>query len=71
MKDKMDEIYTEDRPLSTCETIIMKAVWDKGKDISISELTEILKTKYNKDYKRTTIVTFILNLSAKGFVRQY
>lgn len=67
----MDEIYTEDRPLSTCETIIMKAIWDKGEDISISELTEILKTKYNKDYKRTTIVTFILNLSAKGFARQY
>lgn len=67
----MDEIYTKDRPLSTCETIIMKAIWDKGEDISISELTEILKTKYNKDYKRTTIVTFILNLSAKGFARQY
>lgn len=67
----MHEIYTEDRPLSTCETIIMKAIWDKGEDISISELTEILKVKYNKDYKRTTIVTFILNLSAKGFARQY
>ncbi|MCI8580008.1 MAG: BlaI/MecI/CopY family transcriptional regulator [Dorea sp.] len=49
----------------------MKAIWDKGEDISIPELTEVLKTKYHKDYKRTTIVTFILNLSAKGFARQY
>lgn len=67
----MEEIYAEDRPLSACEAIIMKAIWDKGEDISISELAEILKIKYNKDYKRTTIVTFILNLSVKGFAIQY
>lgn len=67
----MNEFYNDERSLSPCETIIMKAIWDKGEDISISELSEILKTKYNKDYKRTTIVTFILNLTAKGFARQY
>ncbi len=67
----MNEFYDEERSLSPCETIIMKAVWDKGEDISISELSEVLRTKYNKDYKRTTIVTFILNLTAKGFARQY
>ena len=67
----MEAIYDEDRPLSTCEAIIMKAIWDKGEDISISELAEILRTRYGKDYKRTTIVTFILNLTAKGFARQY
>ncbi len=67
----MNEFYDEERSLSPCETIIMKAIWDKGEDISISELSEVLRTKYNKDYKRTTIVTFILNLTAKGFARQY
>ncbi len=67
----MEEIYDEDRPLSTCEAIIMKAIWDKGEDISIPELSETLRTRYGKDYKRTTIVTFILNLTAKGFARQY
>lgn len=67
----MEEIYDEDRRLSTCEAIIMKAIWDKGEDISIPELAEVLKTRYGKDYKRTTIVTFILNLTAKGFARQY
>lgn len=67
----MEPVYKEDCSLSTCETIIMKAIWDKGEDISIGELAETLRTKYNKDYKRTTIVTFILNLSAKGFARQY
>ena len=67
----MEPVYKEDCSLSTCETIIMKAIWDKVEDISITELAETLRTKYNKDYKRTTIVTFILNLSAKGFARQY
>lgn len=67
----MKEYYEEERNLSVCESIIMKAIWDKGEDISILELTEMLKTKYHKDYKRTTIATFILNLTAKGFARQY
>lgn len=67
----MEAVYKEDSALSACETIIMKAIWDKGESVSITELAEILRTKYNKDYKRTTIVTFILNLSAKGFARQY
>lgn len=64
-------IKDEERNLSACESIIMKAIWDKGEDISIPELIEVLRTKYHKDYKRTTVVTFILNLSAKGFARQY
>ena len=48
----MEPVYKEDCSLSTCETIIMKAIWDKGEDISITELAETLRTKYNKDYKR-------------------
>ena len=61
----------EEKDLSACETLIMKAIWDKGEDISIQELLETLKVKYGKDYKRTTLVTFILNLAAKGFARHY
>ena len=48
----MEAIYDEDRPLSTCEAIIMKAIWDKGEDISISELAEILRTRYGKVQSR-------------------
>lgn len=68
----MEAVFQEEeRSLSACESLVMKAIWDKGEDISIPELAEVLRTKYNKDYKRTTIVTFVLNLSAKGFARQY
>lgn len=65
------EFFEEERNLSACETIIMKAIWDTGEDISIPDLIELLRAKYNKDYARTTVVTFLLKLSDKGFVRTY
>lgn len=68
---KMDfEIFDEERNLSACETTIMKAIWDTGEDISVPALIELLR-EYGKDYARTTVVTFLLKLSDKGFVRTY
>ena len=61
----------EERTLSTCETLIMKTIWDAGKDLSLMELSALLKERYQKDYARTTIATFLLKLSEKGFVRTY
>ena len=61
----------EDRNLSPTETLIMKAIWDAGTDISVPELMTIMKERYDKDYKRTTIGTFLLRLSEKGFVKSY
>ena len=57
--------------LSASESVIMKAIWDAGEDISIPDLTEVLRVHHGKDYKRTTIVTFLLRLSDKGFVTTY
>ena len=61
----------EDRNLSPTETLIMKAIWDAGTDISVPELMTIMKERYDKDYKRSTIGTFLLRLSEKGFVKSY
>lgn len=61
----------EERTLSTCETLIMKTIWDAGKDLSLMELSALLKERYQKDYARTTVATFLLKLSEKGFVRTY
>ena len=66
-----EQFFEEERNLSASETTIMKAVWDAGKDISIPDLIEVLRTDYGKDYARTTVVTFLLKLSDKGFVRTY
>ena len=56
--------------LSACEAVIMKTIWDADGDISVPDLIEALK-KYDKDYARTTVVTFLTKLTAKGFVKTY
>ena len=68
----MDENFAnEERNLSSAETLVMKAVWDVAEDISVPDLMENLKVKYARDYARTTVATFLLKLSEKGFVRVY
>jgi len=62
---------TEDNVLTACEVFIMKAIWDEVEDISIPDLIEVLRTKWGKDYARTTVTTFLTKLAAKGFVKTY
>jgi predicted transcriptional regulator len=66
MKNDMEE-----KKLSACESLIMKVIWDAEEDISIPELTEQLRVRFDKDYKRTTVVTFLLRLSDKGYAKTY
>ena len=67
------DFYYDERNLSTSETVIMKAIWNNSgeTDISVPDLINILNTRYGKDYARTTVVTFLLKLSDKGFIRTY
>lgn len=68
----MDEIiFNEERNLSGAESLVMKAIWDAGEDIAVPDLMTALRIKYGKEYARTTIQTFLLKLSGKGFVRVY
>ena len=57
--------------LSASETLIMKAVWDHGEDITVKDLIERLQEQYDKDYKRTTVATFLVRLSDKRFISTY
>ena len=66
-----EKFFEEERNLSASETVIMKAIWDAKEDISIPDLIDKLREEYGKDYARTTVVTFLLKLSDKGFVRTY
>ena len=63
--------FEEEKNLSASETNIMKAIWDAKEDISVPDLMEQMKIKYGKEYARTTVATFLLKLSGKGFVRSY
>ncbi len=67
----MKTFFEDDKGLSACETVIMKAIWDAEGDISIPNLIEVLRTKWGKDYARTTVTTFITKLMAKGYVDTY
>lgn len=60
-----------DKEMSGCETLIMKIVWDSGEDLSTPEIMDQLKARYEKEYARTTVVTFIHRLANKGFVSTY
>lgn len=57
-----------DKDLTACESLVMKAIWDAGGEISVPSLIETLKEKYGKDYARTTVVTFLSRLGDKDYV---
>ena len=53
----------EREPLSACEAMIMKVIWDQKGDISVPELIDLIQERYKRDYKRTTVVTFLTRLN--------
>ena len=69
MEKTCENFLNEERNLSSAETIVMKTIWDAGEDISVPDLMVSLKVKYAKEYARTTVQTFLLKLSEKGYVR--
>ena len=49
----------EEKNLSASETLVMKAIWNSKEDIPFMELMDVLRKKYDKDYSRTTVDTFL------------
>lgn len=54
--------------MTQVESMIMKIIWDNDGSISTSELIEKIRQKHNKDYARTTAVTFLDRLKKKGYI---
>ncbi len=57
--------------LTECEKIVMKTVWDAGKDVSLVEIMAAIQDKYGKEWKRQTVSTFLLHLIQKNFLTSY
>lgn len=57
--------------LTECEQVVMKSVWDAGKDVSLQEIMKDLEDRFHKVWKRQTISTFLLHLIEKGYLRSY
>lgn len=64
-----ENIIVEKKPTNS-EMILMKVIWDAEGEISMKYLADELREKYGRDYARTTIVTFLSRLEAKGFIHQ-
>ena len=54
--------------LSECDLTVMKCIWDEEKPVTCAQIMEQLRTKYNLDYKDTTVYTFLKDLKEKGFI---
>lgn len=57
--------------LSAGELLIMKLIWNAKEDIAVQELIVRMKEQYDKEYARTTMVTFLRKMSDKGYVSTY
>jgi len=70
-EDMMDSNIYEEKNLSACEAVIMKAIWNAGEDIAFLDLMSVLKNQFGKDYSRTTVSTFLARLAGKNYVVNY
>lgn len=61
----------EERHLTECEVVIMKVIWSKGHDVSLSEILEAVNSRYNKNWKPQTVSTFLTRLVKKEFLTMY
>ncbi|MDD3185349.1 MAG: BlaI/MecI/CopY family transcriptional regulator [Anaerostipes sp.] len=54
--------------LTKVEELIMRVIWNAEKEVTFYDIQEALKEKFNKDYKRSTIRTYITALEKKGLI---
>ncbi|MBQ8814756.1 MAG: BlaI/MecI/CopY family transcriptional regulator [Lachnospiraceae bacterium] len=56
------------KELTDCETMVMKCIWNAGREISVQEIIDKMAEEYGKEMKRTTASTFILKLRDKSYI---
>lgn len=59
-----------DKKLTKAELFIMKIIWDAESEVTMKYLTDELKERYQREYARTTIATFLSRMEGKGYVHQ-
>ena len=59
----------EKEELTPSETLIMKCIWDSGRELALAEILTQVNEMYGKDWKSQTVSTFIGKLVHKGFIR--
>lgn len=54
--------------LTECEEMVMSVIWKVDEDPDVQQVSEQLKTKFGKDWKIQTILTFIARMREKGYI---
>ena len=59
------------KTLTNSEALIMKCLWDCGGEMPMIRLMEKLNEVYDRNWKRTTIRTFLFHLEEKEYLKVY
>lgn len=57
--------------ITDSELLVLKVIMDCKEPSSLVQIQAILEEKYKKAWKRSTICTFILHLTEKGYVESH
>lgn len=55
--------------LTNLEELMMKCIWEYGDKMPFLQMSSELKEKFHKDYKRTSIRTYLFRLEEKGYIK--
>ena len=55
--------------LTNTEELMMKCIWNYGKEMPFLRMGEELKDKFHKEYKRTSIRTYLFRLEDTGYIK--
>lgn len=58
-------------PLTASEFEVMKVVWDSDHDLTLQEILAETDVRYEKNWKRQTVATFLSHLIKKGVCESY
>lgn len=59
------------KEITECEKVVMKCVWDSDHELSMQEITEMVNTQYDKNWKTQTVSTFLARLVKKDYLKMY
>jgi predicted transcriptional regulator len=54
--------------ITDCEMLVFRCIQEAKEPISLVQIMEVLEEKYQRDWKRSTVCTFISHLIEKGYV---
>jgi predicted transcriptional regulator len=57
--------------LSECEEMIMSILLNSNEDLTLTEIMEKAKVRFQKEWKMQTVATFMTRMEQKGYISSY